>query len=95
MYKEDNEEEIDEEIKEDGEEDVYDEEKAEELEEAEEINESEEGFMKGYNEEIDPTKCANCSKPLTGKGIIEEEIDEETYYFCSEKCANKFSSKLK
>ena len=51
--------------------------------------------MKGYNEEIDQTKCANCNKPLKEKGIIEEEIDEETYYFCSEKCANKFSSKLK
>jgi len=73
-----------------GEQDVYDEEEAEELEEAEEIEEAEEGFMKGYTEKIDPTKCANCGKLLKDGNILEEEIDGETYYFCSERCANKF-----
>jgi hypothetical protein len=74
-------------------EDVYDEEGAEELEEAEEIDEIEEGFMKGYTESTDPTKCAQCGKLLEGEDIVEREIKDETYYFCSQECADEFESR--
>lgn len=75
------------------EEDIYDEEVDEELEEADEIDELEEGFMKGYNEDIDPTKCANCKRTLKSENVVEEEIKGGTYYFCSEKCATNFKHK--
>lgn len=72
------------------EEDIYYDEGTKGLEEADEITESEEGFMKGYNEETDPSKCATCKKILEDEEFVEEEIDGEYYRFCSESCANKF-----
>ena len=71
--------------------DIYSEEVDEELEQADEISESEEGFMKGYNEEVDPSKCANCGKIFESEEFVEKDVNETTYRFCSEKCANKFS----
>ncbi len=67
---------------------VYNE--AEELEENDEINPGEEGFMQGYEDDIDESKCANCRMVLEGKGFIEEEIDGKKYRFCSRKCADAF-----
>tara|TARA_Y100000310_G_scaffold339460_1_gene432152 strand:+ start:2020 stop:2271 length:252 start_codon:yes stop_codon:yes gene_type:complete len=71
---------------------VYKEENAEELTDSDEINPEEEGFMQGYNEDHNPSECANCGKILI-KGFIEEKIKDETYRFCSEECASKFERK--
>ncbi len=65
--------------------DIYSEEGREELEEEDEIDELEEGARMA--------ECANCGKVLTEE-VIEEEIDDETYRFCSERCASKFNKKL-
>ena len=77
---------------EDKEQNVYDEKVSEKLEEADEIDEIEEGFMKGYNEDIDTSRCATCGKILE-KDVVEEEFDGDTYHFCSEECARKFEHK--
>ena len=71
--------------------DVYD--KAEKLEEADEINEVEEGFMKGYEDDIDEASCSNCNKILQGKEFVEEEIKGKTFRFCTRECAENFESK--
>lgn len=68
--------------------DVYD--NPEKLEEADEIDEVEEGFMKGYEENLDETSCSNCNKILKGTDFVEEELDKKTYRFCSKDCADKF-----
>ena len=80
-------------MKEDEEFNLYKEENRQELTEADELNPEEEGFMQGYDEEINPSECAACGKILE-KDFIEEQIKDETYKFCSEDCANKFEKKL-
>ncbi len=71
--------------------DVYD--KANELEEADEIDEVEEGFMKGYEENIDESSCVECKKVIQGTDFVEEEIRDKVYRFCSEECATNFELK--
>jgi hypothetical protein len=71
---------------------LYKEENAEELTESDEIQPEEEGFMQGYNDEYNPTECANCGKVIE-KEFIEEKIKEEIFRFCSEECASKFERK--
>ena len=73
--------------------DLYNDEDIEKLEEADELAPEEEGFMHGYNEGSDPSKCAYCRKFL-GKKFVEEEIKEEVYRFCSDECAFKFERKI-
>jgi hypothetical protein len=70
---------------------VYKEENREELTEADEIDPKEEGFMKGYEEDTNPSECALCGKTLSREGeIVERVIKEETYMFCCEEHASKF-----
>ena len=76
-------------MKDDEEFNVYNEENREELVDAGEIEPEEDGFMQGYNEESDPSKCANCGKTLV-RDFIEEKIKDETYRFCCDDCASKF-----
>lgn len=73
---------------------VYSGEAREELADSDEIDELEEGFMKGYEEESSMAECANCHRLLTDE-IVEEELEEKTYRFCSEECAMKFEEKEK
>ena len=73
---------------------IYDERFREELEESDEINEAEEWFMQGYEEEELIAECANCKKILNGN-YSEEEINDEKYKFCSERCAEKFMKKFR
>ncbi len=72
--------------------DIYSDESREELGDGDEIDEVEEGFMKGYSEDH-MAECANCGKILE-RDVVEEEIEDETYRFCSERCAKKFEEKL-
>jgi len=77
-------------------EDVETEEGREKLLEDDEISDVEEGYQKGYEEEVEQmAKCANCGKVLIDENIYEEEIGGETYRFCSNSCAEKFRSKKK
>ena len=77
---------------EEGEQNIYHEESREALTESDEIDEVEEGFMKGYDEDKNPAECATC-KTILEDVFVEEEINGETYRFCSEECAKKFKEK--
>lgn len=70
------------------EEDVYTEEGREELTEDDEIDPWEEGYVEGVKGK-ETLKCRNDGKVIIGKPI-ERIIDHETYWFCSEKCAENF-----
>ena len=73
--------------------DVYNEKARKELIESDEIDDSEEGFMKGYEEDANPSQCSNCGKVLTSGEFVEENIEGDMYRFCSEGCASKFELK--
>lgn len=74
-----------------GEEDIYEEDKRDELEEEDEISPTEEAFMEGYEEEDKVAKCAKCGKPLLEvKTTVEREFKGQHYRFCSEKCADNY-----
>ena len=68
--------------------DVYND--PEKLEEADEIDEIEEGFMKGYEEDINEAICSNCKKTLVSQDFIEEKLGDTTYRFCTKECADNF-----
>ena len=75
--------------------DIYTEEGREEEEESDEIDELEEGFMKGYKE-ANLAECNTCGRVLENEeNVVEIEFDDETYRFCSERCAEKFRRKNK
>ncbi len=67
---------------------VYNE--AEKLKENDEIDPEEEGFMKGYEDDIDESSCSNCNKILEDTDFIEEDINGKVHRFCSRKCADAF-----
>lgn len=77
--------------------DVYTEEGREDLVEDDEIEPWEEAFSEGAKEGGDLGGCAHCGKPLKQEEakVIEREIDEEKYWFCSDKCASKGPKKKK
>src|SRR3989338_6714849 len=81
----------------DKEQEVYSEAGLEDLEEHEdEITEVDEGVMKGYIEGAKAAKCVACGIVLKDENdIVELEHNDETYRFCSEKCAEKFEKKWK
>ena len=73
------------------EEDLYEEEKRDELEEEDEISPTEEAFMEGYEEEEKVAECAKCGKALLEmKDAVEREFKGKHYRFCSEKCAKGY-----
>ena len=75
------------------EQEVYSKAGREDLEEHEdEITENEEGFMQGYEEGAKAAKCVACGKVLI-RDVVEIEHNEETYRFCSSKCADKYTKK--
>jgi len=75
------------------EEDIYSDEGREELmEEEDEITDIDEGFMKGYEEGEKIAECQNCGAILLDE-VVERIIDDETYRFCSSKCASEFEKK--
>ena len=78
----------------DKEEDIYSDAGREELiDEEDEITDVDEGFMKGYEEEEKTTNCKNCGALLVNENIVEEEINDEVYRFCSSECASEFEQK--
>ncbi len=78
----------------DVEEDIYSEEGREELmDEEDEITDLDEGFMKGYEEEEKTAECQNCGALLINENIVEEELGDEVYRFCSSECASEFETK--
>ncbi len=79
-------------MNEEKEQNLYGEEARSAAEEGDEINEAEEGFMKGYDEDSNPTECTNCHIILEDQ-FIEENINGENYRFCSEECAKKYEIK--
>jgi ribosomal protein L24E len=77
-------------------EDIYRKTGRDELLEDDEISPSEEGFMEGEDHEGDSSKCAFCGAALTDVDeIIEEEIDDRMYMFCSNRHAEYFKKKKK
>ena len=78
-------------------EDIYTEEGRDLATEGDEISEVEAGFMEGYKEGAKIAKCSTCKKVLSDDpdDIVEEEINGDTYRFCSEKCAEVYNKKHK
>lgn len=70
-------------------EEIYSEEGRKKLVEEDEIEPWEEGFMEGADEDGKQAKCRKCGKLLTDD-IVEREIDDELFWFCSEECAEKY-----
>lgn len=76
--------------------DVYTEEGREELVEEDQVDDWEEGVVKGFEEGENPSACDECGKTLVEKtDVVEEEIDDEIYTFCSVECAQKYLKKKK
>lgn len=75
-------------------EDLFDEdaETPEEAVDDDEIDEIEEGFMEGYEEGERSTRCALCHA-LLNMDFVEEDINGETYRFCSENHAEIYKHK--
>ena len=74
--------------------DIYSDAGREELMENEdEITDIDEGFMKGYEEEEKIAECKNCGALLVNEKVVEEEIGDETFMFCSSQCASEFEIK--
>tara|TARA_Y100000031_G_C8015372_1_gene290023 strand:+ start:127 stop:396 length:270 start_codon:yes stop_codon:yes gene_type:complete len=80
-----------EEITEEVDEDVYTEEGRANLIEDDEIEDQEQAFAEGYENE-NLTICATCGD-LLKDDVVEKEVDDVTYRFCSEECANNFKKK--
>ncbi|MBS3151476.1 hypothetical protein J4443_03805 [Candidatus Woesearchaeota archaeon] len=78
----------------DRDEDIYTGEGREVAEDEEVITNAEEGFMEGYEGDARAVKCAKCGVMLE-EDFIEEEIDDEEYRFCSERCAETFKKPKK
>jgi len=79
--------------------DIYSEGGREEEEEHDEIEPWEEGFVEGaegQEEKGVKGNCATCGKPLGDReeGVVERKINGETLFFCSEKCAAEYESKV-
>jgi len=60
------------------------------LDKEDEITDVDEGFMKGYEEGEKMAICQFCKKVLEDE-VVERDFDGETYRFCSEQCADKFT----
>lgn len=74
---------------------AYDDEKDEEEMMHEDTYDShEEAFMHGYKEKEDDRECAECFSSITDGKEVVRELDEETYYFCSESCAKDFEDSM-
>ena len=74
--------------------DIYSDEGREELiDEEDEITDIDEGFMKGYDEEEKTAECQSCGALLINENIVEEEIGDQMYRFCSSECATEFEAK--
>jgi YHS domain-containing protein len=75
--------------------DIYTEEGLEEEVDDDEIRPEEEGLMEGY-EGKENIKCAECGKMLSDDEdeVYEEEINDKTYRFCSNFCAEKFVKEI-
>ncbi len=77
-------------------EEVYDEEGREKLLEDDEIDDWEEGFMNGASAGGSRAKCSNCGKIFIDEsGIVDREINDVDYWFCSYTCADLFEKKQK
>lgn len=76
-------------------EDIYTDEGRDLAEEEDEISEVEAGFMEGYKEGEKIAKCSTCKQVLSDDpdDIVEEEINGDTYRFCSERCAEVYLKK--
>ena len=69
--------------------DIYSEEGREEQVDSDEISPREEGFMEGAHDDGQGAKCRKCGKILMDN-FIERKVDDETYRFCSDECADKY-----
>ncbi len=78
------------------EENIYKDSGREVMADEDEITDVEEGFMKGYEEDEKSALCQNCKKVLEDEeSIVEIDYKGDTYRFCSEDCAEKFTKKKK
>jgi hypothetical protein len=78
--------------------DVYSQEGRDELSEDDEVEDWEAGFTLGATGKARGAACASCKKPLSElrdrRAIIEREFAHGVFFFCSEKCAEKFGRRF-
>ena len=76
-------------------EDIYTDEGRDLAEDDDKISEVVAGFMEGYKEGEKIAKCPTCKQVLSDdpEDIVEEEINGDTYRFCSERCAEVYFKK--
>ena len=75
--------------------DLYTEEGRDEELENDEISAEEQAFMEGASDDGGKAKCANCGEQVDRSQTVEEEIEDVTYWFCSDRCAQKYIKKHK
>ncbi len=66
----------------------YDQEETQKKVSYEDDGDDENSFMEGYNEE-DPLECEECGSAIRDKSLS-RMVNNETYHFCSEACAEEF-----
>ena len=76
--------------KEDG--DIYEKEEVEKELEDDEISSGEAGFMEGY-EDTEEGVCSTCGKDIDPEKVIEKEVNDKLFTFCSKKCADIFDKR--
>lgn len=70
-------------------ENIYTDKGAEEQLESDEITGAEAGFMEGH-ERPKLVECKSCGNQIDLEKVVEKEINGETMWFCSKKCAEHF-----
>ena len=73
-------------------EDIYKKEGTEEQLADDEISSAEAGFMEGY-EDIEEGVCSTCGKEIDPEKVIEKEVNDQLFTFCSQKCADIFDKR--
>ena len=55
---------------------------------------TEEGFIKGFEDNEEPDECAECGAAINPEKLVVKEIENESYKFCSEDCAKDYEESV-
>ena len=73
-------------------EDIYEKEGTEEQLADDEITSAEAGFMEGYAD-TEEGVCSTCGKEIDPEKVIEKEVNDQLFTFCSQRCADIFDKR--
>jgi ribosomal protein S26 len=54
------------------------------------LDSTEEGFIKGYEDDEEVIECAECGSAVPDEKKVCKVVNEESYTFCSEDCSKEF-----